>query len=141
MYIFMLKKVRFHFILHFISFHFSFFDDKTDSKLKWVQNLIVYGYVMSDYLVYSVKISICHALLQYNDEPCRLNVSRLTQWIRKIKTFKLLIKTLSSQKTQGSSVECWDHCDRIETVKSIVLSLRYPCFAKIFNFFVKNWNC
>ena len=61
----------------------------------------------------------------------------LTQRIRKIKTFKLLIKTLSSQKTQGSSVGCWDHCDRIETVKSIVLSLNYPCFAKIFNFFVK----
>ena len=137
MYIFMLKKVRFHFILHFISFHFSFFDDKTDSKLKWVQNLIVYGYVMSDYLVYSVKISICHALLQYNDEPCRLNVSRLTQRIRKIKTFKLLIKTLSSQKT----VECRDHCRRIETVKSIVLSPNYSCFAKIFNFFVKNWSC
>ena len=140
MYIVMLKKVRFHFIFHFI-FHFLMTKLIQNQNEQWVQNLIVYGYVMSDYLVYSVKISICHALLQYNDEPCRLNVSRLTQRIRKIKTFKLLIKTLSSQKTQGSSVECWDHCDRIETVKSIVLSLNYPCFAKIFNFFVKNWNC
>ena len=41
----------------------------------------------------------------------------LTQGIRTIKTFikyKSAVINLS-QKTQVSSVECWDHCDEIKT--------------------------
>ena len=42
----------------------------------------------------------------------------LTQEIRTIKTSskKVLLLVNLSQKTQVSSVECWDHCDEIKTI-------------------------
>ena len=46
------------------------FDDKTDPKSKWVKKLIVIWLCCVDYVVYFVKVSICDALLQFNDDPC-----------------------------------------------------------------------
>ena len=45
------------------------FDDQTDSKSKSVKKLIVIWLCCLDYLVYFVKISICDALVQINDDP------------------------------------------------------------------------
>ena len=50
---------------------------QTDSKSKMSKKLIVIWLCCLDYLVYFVKSSICDALLQFNDNPCKLNVSRL----------------------------------------------------------------
>ena len=42
-----------------------------------------------------------------------------------------------TKKTQVSSVECWDHCDdeiKNKLVKSKVLTINYPYFAKKIEF-------
>ena len=51
------------------------FNDKTDSeskRLKKTHSMVV----LSAYLVYFVKISICDALTQFNDDAGRVKVSR-----------------------------------------------------------------
>ena len=64
----------------------------------------------------------------------------LTQGIRTIKTF-IKYKSATAgkfitKKTQVSSVECWDHCDKIkQLVKSRhPASTSYPYFAKKIEF-------
>ena len=65
----------------------------------------------------------------------------LTQGIRTIKTF-IKYKSATAgkfitKKTQVSSVECWDHCDdeiKNKLVKSKVLTINYPYFAKKIEF-------
>ena len=62
------------------------FDDKTDSESKWVKTVIIIWLCFLNYLVYFVKISICDALLQFNDHANGM-CHTLTQGIRKNKTF------------------------------------------------------
>ena len=73
------------------------FDDKADSKSKWVKKLIVWLCCLNYLLVY---------LWRYQSEM-------ITQGIRTIKTF-IKYKSATAgkfitKKTQVSSVECWDH--------------------------------
>ena len=62
---------------HMLASQLCVFDDETDSKSKWVKKLIVLLCCLPDYLVYFVKISICDALSQFNDDACKVNVSQL----------------------------------------------------------------
>ena len=50
------------------------FGVKTDLKSKWAKKLILW-LCCPDYPVYFVKISICDALPQFNDDTCKVNVS------------------------------------------------------------------
>ena len=52
------------------------FDDKTEWKSDWVKKIFVW-FSCPDYLAYFGKISICDALSQFNDDACKVNVSRL----------------------------------------------------------------
>ena len=60
------------------------------------------------------------------------NFRPLTTWLLSKKQHAYL----SSQKNTRSTVKCWDHCDKIKTVKSNVPSIKYPYFAKVFKFFI-----
>ena len=59
------------------------FDDKTDSKSKWVKKLIIWLYC-SVYLTYFVKNSTCDTLLQFNGDYAKWMSHALTQGIRTI---------------------------------------------------------
>ena len=68
------------------------FDDKTDSKLKWGKKNSSYG--CSVQIVYFANISI-------NDLP----------------QFKSANVDEFTTKNTRSSVKCWDHCDKIKTIR------------------------
>ena len=116
------------------------FDDKTDTKSKLVKKLIVITWLCClDYYRF-VKISVCDALLQFHDDPCKLTVSRLNSknWKYVLSPSTKSTKFIITKKHKRSSAACWDHCDKIKTVKSNVVIIKYPYFAKILKFFVVN---
>ena len=104
------------------------FDDESDSKSKWVKKHILW-LCCPKYLVYLwVKISIsiwdmvvvnlhiCLIIMMHAKWMC----NALTQRTRTIKQLKVSSSTKSVHKfitikTQGISLECWDHSGKIKS--------------------------
>ena len=121
------------------------FDDKIDSKSKWVEKLsMVQLSGLSSLFCEDLDLSVifCRNLMTMHAQwMCHA----LPQGIRTIKTFTkykncyfwYIYHTQKKTHTHTrSSVECWEHCDKIKTLKSKVPNIKYPYFAKIFKIFV-----
>ena len=103
------------------------------AKIRSISYYAIIRFIWSYYSIYD-------ALSQFNDDPCKLNVSHLN--LRKWKKLKLPPSAksattadiyLSSQKNTRtrSSVECWDHCDKIKyTQHQLLFIVKFKLLKK-----------
>ena len=110
-----------------------------------LKKLILIWLCCLDYLVYFVKISVWDTLLQFNDDPGKLNASshspkqleklKLSPSTKSATANKFIITKKTQEAVSNVEITVIKHM-KIKTVRSNVPSINYPYFAKIFKFFV-----